>query len=214
MSNEGHTTILQKLASSLFALCLVLACAACHKDESAFEAIQPPETTPSAGLQKYWAVPDFTLTDQNGQPLSLADLKGKVWVADFFYATCPGPCPLLTARLARVEKEAADVPDFRLVSITVDPGSDTPAVLKAYAERFQAGANWSFCTGEKDAIYKLIHDGFKLPLSGATPQAAIIHTTRVALMDKTGTVRGFYEGGTDDGAKELVSAIRTLIQEK
>jgi protein SCO1/2 len=121
---------------------------------------------------------------------------------------------MLTARLARLEKEVADVPDFHLVSITVDPAVDTPAVLKAYAERFKAGANWSFCTGDKNAIFKLIHDGFKLPLTGATPQAAIIHTTRIALMDKTGTVRGFYEGGTDDGAKELVSAIRKLAQEK
>jgi protein SCO1/2 len=192
----------------------MLACAACRKEESAFEPIQPLDATPSLAPQKYWTVPDFTLTDQNGQPFGLSNLKGKVWVADFFYATCPGPCPMLTARLAQVEKDVSDIPDFHLVSITVDPESDTPEVLKTYAERFKGGANWSFCTGEKDTIYKLIHDGFKLPLTGANPQAAIIHTTRVALVDKMGTVRGFYEGGTDAGAKELVQAIRNLAQEK
>jgi len=187
--------------------------AACRKEEAAFEILQPPASTP-ATLQKYWTLPDFALTERSGKPLRLGDLAGKVWVADFIYTTCPGPCPMLTNRMAHVQKELDGTPDFGIVSISVDPVTDTPDVLKAYAEKFKAGPNWFFCTGEKEAIYQLAHDGFKLPLAEATAGAPIIHTTRIVLVDKTGTIRGFYEGATDAGVEDIIRDIRRLLEEK
>jgi len=78
-----------------------------------------------------------------------------------------------------------------------------------------ARRNWFFCTGEKDAIYKLAHDGFKLPIAEGTPEAGpVIHTTRLILVDKSGTVRGFYEGTTADGVRDLVRDLRRLLEEK
>lgn len=196
----------------------VLACGAlflgaCKKQETAFEVIQPPPAP--VALAKHWTLPDFALTERTGQTLRLADLAGKVWVADFFYTTCPGPCPMLSSRLSDVQKALGDEPDVRLVSISVDPEKDTPEVLKSYAERFKASDRWFFLTGQKDAIYSLARDGFKLPLAEAPADGGLItHTTRLVLVDKTGVVRGFYEGGDEAGVKDLIRDIRHLLNEK
>lgn len=191
--------------------------AGCEKRD-AIEIIQP-QSAPgaSAELQKYWPIPEFTLTERSGQPLRSSDLAGKVWVADFFYSSCPGPCPALTSRFSEVQKALGGAPDVKLVSITVDPVKDTTDVLQIYADRFKAGPNWYFCTGDKEAIVKLAHDGFKLPIAEgvATPEAGpITHSTRLILVDKTGTARGFYEGTTEEGVRDIVRDIHRLLEEK
>jgi len=185
----------------------------CKKNDDAFEMLQVPATP--APLAKHWALPEFALTERSGQPLRLADLAGKVWVADFFYTTCPGPCPMLSSRLSDVQKALGEEPGARLVSISVDPDKDTPEVLKIYAEKFKASERWFFCTGPKDAIYSLARDGFKLPIADAPAEGGMIsHTTRLILVDQTGHVRGFYEGGTESSVGELVRDIRRLLEEK
>jgi protein SCO1/2 len=198
--------------SSFTLLGAALLLVACQKRE-AIELLQPP-TTP-ATLQKYWALPDFALTTQSGQPLHLGDLAGKVWVADFFYTTCPGPCPMVTSHFADVQKQLGPAADVRFVSISVDPEKDTTDALKAYAQRFKAGEDWFFCTGDKDAINKLAHDGFKLPIAEGTPESGpVTHSTRLILVDRSGTVRGFYDGTTADGVRDLARNIRKLLEEK
>ncbi len=193
---------------------VALLLAACQKrDDAAFEMLPPPSTP--AVLPKHWTLPDFALTERTGQTVHLADLGGKVWVADFFYTTCPGPCPMLSSRLSDVQKALGDQAGVRLVSISVDPEKDTPDVLKIYAERFKAGEHWLFLTGQKDAIYTLARDGFKLPIAEAAPEGGlIIHSTRLILVDKAGAVRGFYEGASETGVQELVRDIRRLLEEK
>ena len=201
------------VTKSVIVCCLVVALAGCRKSEDAFEMMQPP-TTPAA-LQKHWHVPDFALTERSGQTVRQADFAGKVWVADFFYTTCPGPCPMMTSRLSDVQKELGTEPDLRLVSITIDPEKDTPAVLKLYAEKFQATDRWFFLTGDKAAIYTLARDGFKLPIAEpAEPGGPIIHSTRLILIDQAGTVRGFYEAAGETGVRDLVRDIRRLLAEK
>ena len=203
-------------ASRLFPALLLsgaLLIGGCKKNDNAFEMLQVP-TTP-APLAKHWSLPDFALTERSGQPLRLADLVGKVWVADFFYTTCPGPCPMLSSRLSEVQKALGEEPGARLVSISVDPEKDTPAVLKIYAEKFQASERWFFCTGPKDAIYSLARNGFKLPIADAPAEGGMIaHSTRLILVDRTGHVRGFYEGGTESSVGEVVRDIRRLLEEK
>ena len=185
----------------------------CKKDGDAFEMMQPP--TAPVKLQKYWSVPDFALTERGGQTVKLADFAGKVWVADFFYTTCPGPCPMLSSRLSDVQKELGAEPNLRLVSISTDPEKDTPDALKLYAEKFKAADRWLFLTGEKAGIYSLARDGFKLPIAEpASPGGQIIHSTRLILIDQAGTVRGFYEGTGETGMRDLVRDIRKLLEEK
>lgn len=194
-------------------LLLFVLLSGCKKNDDAFEMMTPPAAP--VALQKYWAIPDFTLTERTGQTVKLADLAGKVWVADFFYTTCPGPCPMLSSRLSEVQKELGNERDLRLVSISTDPEKDTPEVLKLYAERFKATDRWLFLTGAKTDIYTLARDGFKLPIAEpATPGAQIIHSTRLILIDRTGTVRGFYEATGETGVRDLVRDLRTVLGEK
>jgi len=185
----------------------------CKKDEAAFEVLPAP--TRPAVLPKHWPAPDFALTERSGQTVKLADLAGKVWVADFFYTTCPGPCPMMSSRLSDVQKELGSESDLRLVSISIDPEKDTPDVLKLYAEKFKATDRWFFLTGPKADIYALARDGFKLPIAEpASPGEQIIHSTRLILLDRSGIVRGFYEATGETGVLDLVRDIRKLLGEK
>jgi protein SCO1/2 len=189
--------------------------AACERSDSPIVMLKPPKPSENAELLKYWEIPDFSLTERSGQPVSMADLKGKVWVADFFYSTCPGPCPMMTSRLSELQKKLADEADVRLVSISTDPAKDTPEVLQAYAKNFGASERWLFLTGEKEAIFSLAQKGFKLSVS-EDPTAAepITHSTKLVLVDRSGTVRGLYEGVGEDDSERLVRDVRRLLQEK
>lgn len=181
------------------ALLVALALASCQKPEP---------------LPKYWTIPDFKLTERSGAPFESASLQGKVWVADFFFASCPGVCPALNARMAELHKTFAGEDGVRFVSITTDPQKDTPAVLQEYASRFNADARWLFLTGEKDAIWQLSRDGFKLAVAESPGEREpITHSTRLVLIDKNGTTRGFYEGIGEEGAARIVADIRRLLAE-
>jgi protein SCO1/2 len=134
------------------------------------------------------AVPEFSLTDQNGQTVTNADLRGKIWIADFIFTRCKGPCPLMTARMLEMQKALVKTPEVKLVSVTVDPESDTPEVLKAYAEANFADPNrWKFLTGDKAVIEKLVTEGFMQHLSeeGGEP----VHGTMFLIVDGNGMVR-------------------------
>jgi protein SCO1/2 len=148
-------------------------------------------------LPIYGQVPDFELTTQAGTRFSARELSGKIWVADFIYTTCTGPCPLMSARMRRVQTA---IPEILLLSFSVDPEHDTPEALTAYARRYQAGHNWYFLTGAKETLQMLSRDTFKLSDLGLT------HSTRFVLVDQKGRIRGYY-GTTDD------STIRTLLSD-
>lgn len=110
-------------------------------------------------------LPPFSLTERSGAPLSQADLAGKVWVADFIFTSCTAECPLMSAELQKLQAAFASSPELRLVSFSVDPETDTPAVLRDYASKYGADAKkWLFATGDRDSLYKLAIDGFKLPV--------------------------------------------------
>jgi protein SCO1/2 len=157
-------------------------------------------------------VPDFSLTERSGAQLTAASLKGKVWIADFFYTTCPGPCPMLSSRLSDIQKLIGNDDRVRLVSISTDPEKDTPAVLQQYAERFQASERWLFLTGDKAQIYDLGIRGFKLPIvEDRSAPEPISHSTRLILVDQTGAIRGFYEGVGEEGPERIVGDLRRLL---
>lgn len=134
------------------------------------------------------AVPEFALTDQNGDEVTMADLRGKIWIADFIFTRCAGPCPLMTARMLEMRKALVKTPEVKLVSVTVDPAYDTPEVLKAYAEANFADPNrWKFLTGEKEVIEKLVTEGFMQHL--AEENGEPVHGTMFLLVDGQGMVR-------------------------
>ena len=155
-------------------------------------------------------LPDFSLTDQHGRPLALTDLRGKVWVADFIFTSCATICPPMTDEMVRLQEEFA-TGDVYFVSFSVDPERDTPAVLSRYADRYGADdSRWSFLTGEKAAIYQLAHDGFSL--AAGYQGGEILHSTRFALVDQQGKVRGYYESRSKANLQQLRRDIRTLLK--
>ena len=183
----------------LFAIALAGLLGACSKKEP---------------LPKYWSIPPFTLTDRAGQSFDSASLKGKIWVSDFFFASCPGACPMVSAKMSALHQEFAGEDGIRFVSITTDPGHDTPAVLHEYAARFKADARWIFLTGDKTDIWKLSSEGFKLAVADAPGEREVIaHSTRLVLIDKNGQARGFYDGIEGDRANNIADDIRRLLAE-
>jgi len=166
-------------------------------------------------VSSYGAVPSFQLVNQNGQPFGSPQLAGKVWIADFIYTTCPGPCPMISSRMSELQKPLEKT-DVHLISFSVDPEKDTPQVLRGYADKLQADPQrWDFLTGPKSAIYKLSHDGFKLAVSdGAGEQGIPVHSTRMVLVDRYGEIRGYYEATGADAITKLVADTTHLLREQ
>jgi protein SCO1 len=163
-------------------------------------------------LTRFYPLPDFSLTDQTDRTVSLADLKGKVWVADFIFTNCGGTCPVMTEKMRRLQQ--ALPAEIRMVSITVDPARDTPKALAAYAEEHGASRDrWLFLTGDKQALYDLCLKGFKLPVddSGGTVAEPIAHSTRFVLVDKQGEIRGYYGAMEEEDMKRLAADAKKLL---
>jgi cytochrome oxidase Cu insertion factor (SCO1/SenC/PrrC family) len=125
------------------------------------------------GLQVFGVVPDFSLIERHRRPVTRSDLLGKVWVANFIYTQCTDTCPLQSARMAALQRDFPGEHSLRFLSITVDPKRDTPAVLEKYASRYEADRErWWFLTGDKQAIYALVQEGFRLNVADPTDSAA------------------------------------------
>ena len=155
-------------------------------------------------------VPEFQLTSQTGQPFDGKTLDGHIWVADFIYTTCTGPCPLMSAHMRQVQNSTAEMPDIRLVSITVDPVRDTPPVLAEYAKHFkQDPARWFFLTGDQARLNDLGVNGFKLN----SVDGSLTHSTRFVLVDRRRRIRGYYIAGEDGFMPKLLHDIRQLERE-
>ncbi len=166
-------------------------------------------------VSSYGTVPRFQLVNQEGQPFDSAQLAGKIWIADFVYTTCPGPCPMISMRMSELQKPLEKT-DVHLVSFSVDPEKDTPEVLRGYAEKLRAEPKrWDFLTGPKSAIYSLSHNGFKLAVSDGSDEAGIpVHSTRMVLVDRHGEIRGYYEATEADAVTKLLADTSHLLREQ
>jgi protein SCO1/2 len=174
---------------SAFALCL-LSWACRH---------EPP-------LPTYGVVPEFHLTAQTSQPFDSRSLDGSVWVADFIFTNCPGPCPRMTSQMKQVQRAT----NIRMVSISIDPKRDTPQVLAAYAQKFRADTTrWVFLTGPRETIQKLSRNVFLLGDVDDTLQ----HSTRFVLVDGKARIRGFYDTSDPDSIPKLIGDIKSVLKE-
>jgi protein SCO1/2 len=183
------------LGALMLAICVLLAGCVAH-----------------ASLPSFAVVPDFTLTDQAGAPFSSsAALDGKVWIADFIYTNCPGPCPRMSSQMHQVQTAFEGSNEVRFVSFTVDPARDTPAVLAAYGQHFEANpGKWFFLTGPVPALQHLSRDVFLL----GDVDGNLEHSTRFVLVDKKSRVRGFYLSSDSDALPRLVADARSLLRER
>lgn len=168
-------------------------------------------TTPgSAGH----TIPGFSFTDQDGQTKAKADVEGKIYVAEFFFTTCTGICPKMNANMDKVYAKYKDKPDFLILSHTVDPEHDSVPVLKAYAAKHHADSkNWWFVTGDKKQLYRMARQGYLVDDGVYTGEEDFVHTQWFALVDKTGHVRGLYEGTKQQDVSRLIEDIDRLMEE-
>ncbi len=203
-------------------------------------AARPPDQAGDTGglerLGRYGEVPSFSLTERTGRRVTRDDLRGTVWVVDFIYTECTDTCPTQSLELARLQREFAEAPDFRLVSISVDPAHDTPAVLREYARRYGAGDRWWFLTGDRRSIYCLARDGFRLGVTDPRdteafdcggrawlgparawahhgPSGLIMHSARVVLVDRALRIRAYHLAIDEASMARLRANVRTLLAE-
>ncbi len=160
------------------------------------------------------SVPDFTLTNQQAQSFGLTDLAGKIWVANFIFTNCPTICPKMTQKMAELQSEFENEPVY-FVSFTVDPDRDTTEVLSEFAKRYAADdKRWHFLTGDKELIYQIANEGFKL---AASPHGnGFPHSSKFALVRPDGKVHDYYDSQyyisqSKATLKKLSSDIRTLL---
>lgn len=166
------------------------------------------DETPAIGT-----VPDFHFATQDGKPLTRQDLLGKVWVIDFFFTRCPGPCPVMSSRLAEISKELKKAKDVRLVSLSIDPEHDTPAVLNEYAAKVGADPDrWIFLTGPKNQVEEFTTKGMLQALSNADP-ATPVHSTRFLVIDRQGRIRSARKLDEPELVQKLLMDIGNLLRE-
>ena len=186
------------MACSLCALSCQVETSEPTRSGGAVEAKSVPTET-SDEIRVLGVLPEFTLTDQNGDAFGLNELRGKVWIGTFIFTRCPATCPQQTAKMGNLQRSLSKHEaweDIRLVSFSVDPEHDTPLVLRRYAERFSADPrHWKFLTGDRSVIWNLSKEGFYLLVKNAPLESTgpILHSQQLALVDRSGRLRGYYD---------------------
>ncbi|GAB7388033.1 SCO family protein [Bacillaceae bacterium] len=164
-----------------------------------------------------WKVEDFSYVDHNGQKFGLADLQGKVWLADFIFTNCETVCPPMTAHMAKLQKrlQAEKLP-VEFVSFSVDPARDKPEVLQAFAKKFNADlTNWHFLTGySQEEIERFAKENFKTLVQMSENSDQVMHGTSFYLVDQSGTVVKKYDGlqNQEETDEQIVRDIRSLLE--
>ncbi len=167
--------------------------------------VSKPESLPVLG-----EIPEFSMIDTNHESFGADDLRGKIWVADFIFTTCAGPCPIMSTAMLELHNEFIDDQDVRTVSFTVNPDYDTPDVLAEYAERYEANTEqWHFLHAPYEDIQAIISNGFKM----GDIEEIVFHSTYFSLVDKNMHIRGYYTGTDANDVQELIRDIHNLIRE-
>lgn len=175
-----------------------------------FSSLSFAESSKDNALPKLYEIPNFKLKDQDGKSLDKASFHGKIWVANFIFTSCGDECPLMTSKLKTTQDHLKGVGGVSFVSITTDPKTDTPKVLKTYAKTHKVEeSNWRFLTGPKKDIVNLASQGFKFPAQ----EKSVSHSEKFAVVDPAGWVRAYYDSSSADDLKKMESDIRVLAAE-
>ncbi|MEH6746099.1 MAG: SCO family protein [Maribacter arcticus] len=163
-------------------------------------------------IRKYHTIADFSLTNQNGDIITQEDYKDKIYIADFFFTTCPTICPIMTKNMADIQKEIINDDDVLLLSHSVTPEIDSVAQLKKYAlEKGVDDTKWNLLTGDKKQIYDLARKSYlAVKTDGDGGPFDMIHTENFILVDKQKRIRGFYDGTNKEDIKQLLTDLNIL----
>ena len=163
-------------------------------------------------IKKFHKISNFNLVNQNGNNISQEFYHNKIYVADFFFTTCPSICPIMTNNMLKVQEKIKNDPNILIVSFSVDPKTDSVAQLKRYAkEKGVDDLKWNLLTGDKRQIYDLARKSFFVAeIDKDSDSNDIIHTENFVLVDPDKRIRGFYDGTNLDEIKNLISDLSLL----
>ena len=163
-------------------------------------------------IKKYHKINDFLLTNQNGELISQEFYQNKIYIADFFFTTCPDICPIMTENMSYLQNELKDQVDVMLVSFSVTPQVDTVDVLRSYANlKGVDDSKWNLFTGNKKDIYELARKSFLVAKNdGDGGRYDMIHTENFVLIDKESRIRGFYDGTNEEAMNKLLADVTIL----
>jgi len=163
----------------------------------------------------YNAIPPFVFANQNGDTVTENIVKGKIYVADFFFTTCPTICPVMKRQMLKVYDQFKANKDVMILSHTIDPEHDTPQVLNKFTKDLGVtGDQWQFLTGPKEKIYEIgLKNYMVVAKEDTTAEGGFLHSGAFILVDQDKHVRGIYDGTTEDGTKKLIADIQTLLNE-
>jgi protein SCO1/2 len=172
----------------------------------------PKEPSANGSDTVYHQIQPFILTNQAGKTFSSKDLNDRIFVAEFFFATCKTICPKMTMQMKRVQEAFIDDPEIALISYTVNPAADSVPVLADYAKKHGARENkWHFLTGDKKLIYELARTGYLVAAGdGDGGDHDFIHTQNLVLVDKEMRIRGYYDGTDYQEVNRLMDEIKVL----
>lgn len=164
----------------------------------------------------YHQIADFAFVNQVGDSISNEDVAGKIYVADFFFTSCPTICPIMKKEMLRVYEQYRDQPNFRILSHSIDPTHDTEAVLKDYAEKLgiEDAATWNFLTGDQEKIFEIGQTSYlTTAMSDQAEPGGFLHSGAFLLVDGNGRIRGVYDGTKSDQVDRLISDIPKLLNQ-
>ncbi len=174
-----------------------------------------PKQVNAKGDTVYHQIPAFRFLNQDSVFVSEKDVEGKVYVADFFFTTCPTICPKMKTQMLRIYERYKDRDEVRILSHSIDPDFDTPNVLKDYATRLQVKApKWNLLTGDKAAIYTLGQKSYMVSAQEDPNEAGgFVHSGAFILVDKNRHVRGIYDGTVEAEVNHLLEDMEILLKE-
>ena len=164
----------------------------------------------------YHTIADFSFINQEGDTVTNASVDGKVYVADFFFTTCPTICPIMKKEMLRVYEKFGDNQDFKILSHSIDPTHDTQEVLNDYAQKLgiENAETWSFLTGDQEKIYEIGQTSYlTTAMADQQEPGGFLHSGAFLLVDQQGHIRGVYDGTKSDQVDRLLADIPKLLSE-
>lgn len=163
----------------------------------------------------YHSIADFAFVNQVGDTLRKKDMAGKIYVADFFFTSCPTICPVMKKEMLRVYEQFKGEPNFRILSHSIDPTHDTQAVLKDYAEKLGVpdAATWNFLTGDQEKIFEIGQTSYMTTaMADELEPGGFLHSGAFLLVDQQGRIRGVYDGTKTEQVDRLLADIPKLLK--
>jgi len=163
----------------------------------------------------YHQIAAFSFLNQEGETVTNKEVEGKVYVADFFFTSCPTICPIMKKEMLRVYETYKDQPEFRILSHTIDPSHDTVDLLKDYAERLgvEDATTWHFLTGDQEKIFEIGQISYlSTAMEDKNAPGGLLHSGAFVLIDQQGHIRGVYDGTKTDQVDRLIADIPKLLR--